>query len=82
MNPCQHGATCIDKLASYQCICAAGFTGRIYRAELFAGMALFNDVMNEMMKASFYLLTPGVGWDLGRVVREVRYHLEDHRFKS
>ena len=26
-GPCQNGATCIDKVADYECICVKGFTG-------------------------------------------------------
>ena len=27
-SPCQNGATCKDKIADYQCVCAEGWTGR------------------------------------------------------
>jgi len=29
-NECENGATCVDGIASYSCICAAGFTGLRY----------------------------------------------------
>lgn len=26
-NPCQNGATCVDGLASFECVCASGWQG-------------------------------------------------------
>lgn len=28
-NPCEHGATCMDSIASVKCLCPAGYDGHL-----------------------------------------------------
>ena len=43
-GPCQNGATCVDNVDGFTCICIVGFTG--LACEVNIGMHMFNRILN------------------------------------
>ena len=42
-NPCQHGAHCQDRLATYECACTIGYTGKVQLHSDTPGTGGWND---------------------------------------
>ena len=55
-NPCNNGGECLDGIASYQCLCPAGFKGTDCEISKIESFDWHNDQIkfNECQKYTFY----------------------------